>query len=417
MNIYTQRRNKLIDLLPDNSVCYIFAGDKVMMTNDESYPFFVDRNFFYLTGLKEEGAILKILKINNRITETLFILPFSEYLAKWVGGRIEASTARKISGVESVFETTDFDDDFAATYNLQRSVENFKIFTDLYRYEAIQDDKAAMKFVRDKLNKYPSLCFKDIFPLMKKLRLIKDEGEIADIKKAIDITNEGIKKMMAAICDGMNERVMEGIFNFNLTNYLSSNSFKSICASGIRATILHYVDNKHKVKDGELFLCDLGATFNEYQADISRTFPVNGHFTARQKEIYEVVLNAQKLVFEKAKPGETLRGLQKIVLDYYEKELPKHNLNLPVSEYYFHGVSHQLGLDTHDFSDRNDVVLEPGMIISNEPGLYIEKEAIGIRIEDDLLITEDGNVNLSSDIIKEVADIEAYMAKYNENVK
>lgn len=224
MNIYTQRRNKLIDLLPDNSVCYIFAGDKVMMTNDEAYPFFVDRNFFYLTGLKEEGAILKILKINNRITETLFILPFSEYLAKWVGGRIEASTARKISGVESVFETTDFDDDFAATYNLQRSVENFKIFTDLYRYEAIQDDKAAMKFVRDKLNKYPSLCFKDIFPLMKKLRLIKDEGEIADIKKAIDITNEGIKKMMAAICDGMNERVMEGIFNFNLTNYLSSNS-------------------------------------------------------------------------------------------------------------------------------------------------------------------------------------------------
>ncbi len=188
-------------------------------------------------------------------------------------------------------------------------------------------------------------------------------------------------------------------------NVCNKNAFKSICASGKRATVLHYSDNNQTMNDGELFLCDLGATFKNYCADISRTFPVNGKFTNRQKEIYEVVLGAQRVVEENAKPGITLRELNKLVVDYYTKELPKHNLNKDVSEYYFHGVSHHLGLDTHDVNIGN-VPLVAGNIITNEPGLYIEDENIGIRIEDDLLITGTGNTVLSSDIPKQIEDIE-----------
>ena len=155
-----------------------------------------------------------------------------------------------------------------------------------------------------------------------------------------------------------------------------------------------------------MFLCDLGATYKNYCADISRTFPVNGKFSDRQKEIYEVVLKAQKIVEENAKPGITLRQLNQMVVDFYKEELPKHGLNKDVSEYYFHGVSHYLGLDTHDVGSGMPITLEKGNVITNEPGLYIEDEGLGIRIEDDLLITDDGCEVLSIEIPKSIEDIE-----------
>lgn len=412
MNKFEERRNKLGSLLPNESVTYIFSGDKVMFANDEAYPFYCDRNFLYLTGIEEEGAILRIFKNKQGVLSTkLFILPYDEQMAKWVGGRIRKEEAINISSINSVSDISDLYDDVADMYRYGRDCDNFIFYVDTYFYESVQDEKAGYKFAKNLVSKYPSINLKDLYPLMKKIRLIKNDDEIEDIKKAIKITNQGILSMMKNIKPNMNERVVEATFDWVLAHNLSSQSFEAICASGKRATILHYSDNNQMVLDGELFLCDLGARYNHYQADISRTFPVNGKFSPRQKEIYEIVLKAQNIVFELAKPGVSLRQLQKAVVEFYTKELPKHGLLKPVSEYYFHGVSHQLGLDTHDFADGHDSVLKEGMVITNEPGLYIEDESIGIRIEDDLLITKDGNINLSKEIIKSVEEIENFMKK------
>ena len=158
-----------------------------------------------------------------------------------------------------------------------------------------------------------------------------------------------------------------------------------------------------------MFLCDLGATNDHYCADISRTFPVNGRFNERQKELYEIVLNANRMVAKKAAPGMSLKDLNKIVTDYYEEELPKHGLTKDVSEYYYHSVSHHLGLDTHDVDGGPGALLEAGNVITDEPGLYVADEGIGIRIEDDLLITNDGAIVLSEEIMKDIEDIENHM--------
>ena len=243
------------------------------------------------------------------------------------------------------------------------------------------------------------------------MRLVKDETEIANIRKAIRTTNLGIRQMMRTVRPELNEMAMDGVFSFVLAKSLCHDTaFKTIAASGKRATILHYSDNDQVMKNGELFLCDLGATYSYYCADISRTFPVNGKFSRRQREIYEIVLNAQKLVEKNARPGVKMRELNDLVVNYYKRELPKHGLKEDVSEYYFHSVSHHLGLDTHDVSGEKGAILQAGNVITNEPGLYISDEGIGIRIEDDLLITENGCEVLSREIMKDPDEIEAFMA-------
>ncbi len=406
MNLFSIRRERLIKDIAGNASIVLFSGNPVMKSEDEAFPFDVNRNFYYLTGLEKETMALVISKIDGQIIERLFILPFDELMAKWVGGRMLAEKASEISGVETVSDYSELDAYLASMLNRQRHNSDYKLYFDLWHYDASQEVTVAIKFANNIRNNYPAVNIKDIYPLIAKARMVKDDYELTCIKRAIAITNQGVRQMMSSIKPGMNEMTMEGLFNLVLAqNVCNKNAFKSICASGKRATVLHYSDNNMVMEDGDLFLCDLGATFKNYCADISRTFPVNGKFSDRQKEIYEVVLGAQKVVEENAKPGITLRELNALVVDYYTKELPKHNLNKDVSEYYFHGVSHHLGLDTHDVNIGN-VPLVAGNVITNEPGLYIEDENIGIRIEDDLLITGTGVTVLSNDIPKSIEDIE-----------
>ena len=232
------------------------------------------------------------------------------------------------------------------------------------------------------------------------------------MKKAIEITQEGIENMIDNIKPGMMEYEIEAYFDFTLKkNGIYEKAFKTIAASGKNATILHYVENNCRAEDGDLILFDLGAQYKYYNADISRTFPVNGKFTERQKQIYNVVLKAKEAVEEAARPGlpyKELNEIAKKVLTEGCKELGLIRDDKELVKYYFHSVSHYLGLDAHDIGIYN-TVLKPGMVITNEPGLYIEEEGIGIRIEDDLLITEDGCENLSKDILKTVEEIEDYM--------
>jgi len=235
------------------------------------------------------------------------------------------------------------------------------------------------------------------------------------MRQAQEHTRIAIEEMMRYAAPGMNERELEGAFDFALMKQgVREHAFSSIFAGGKRATTLHYSENNQVVNDGEMFLIDLGSAYGNYCADISRTFPVNGKFTDRQKELYNTVLEAQRIVIENAKPGLTTRDLNQMVIDYYETRLDDLGLRKDgktVRDYYYHGVSHQLGLDTHDICTDRERTLKPGMVITVEPGLYIEDESIGIRIENDVLITEDGCIDLSIAIPRTVEEIEAIMAK------
>lgn len=410
MNQYSKRREVLIKSFKSNSAMLFFSGKAPMKSQDEAYKFSVDRNFYYLTGLEQESMALLMYTIDGVTREQLFLLPYDEVLAKWVGGRILPEEASEISEIDDVNDLADLDDTISSLLNRTRRDPNFKFYFDFWHYNMDQAQTEADVYAKKLMDKYPYLICKDIFPIIAQMRLVKDEYEISCMRKAIHTTNLGIMQMMKTSRPGINEMSMEGVFDFVLRQSLcKENAFNTIAASGKRATILHYSENNHVMEDGDLFLCDLGATYNHYCADISRTFPVNGKFTDRQKEIYSIVLQAQKIVIENAKVGVKIRDLQQMVVDYYKVELPKHGLTKDVSEYYFHGVSHHIGLDTHDIDGGLGSVLQVGNVISNEPGLYIADEGIGIRIEDDLLITGTGCEVLSSEIIKEIDDIEKFM--------
>ena len=410
MNLYSNRREKILNSMKSNCAIMLFSGKAPMRSEDEAYEFSVNRNFYYLTGLQAEDMALLMCNINGVAHEYLFILPYNELLAKWVGGRVLPEKAKEISEIKDVRDVSEIDSVVASMLDRTRRDNSFAFYFDMWHYNMDQESTPAIDYANKLKSKYPYLIIKDVFPILTSMRLVKDEYEIASIRQAIHITNLGIQQMMRTAKPEVNEMVMEGVFDFVLRQALCrENAFATIAASGPRATILHYRDNNQSMKDGELFLCDLGATSNHYCADISRTFPVNGKFTDRQKEIYNIVLGAQRIVETSAKVGVKLRDLNQMVIDYYKIELPKHGLNKDVREYYFHSVSHHLGLDTHDVNGGLGDVLMAGNVITNEPGLYIEDENIGIRIEDDLLITGTGAEVLSKEIIKDPVDIEMFM--------
>jgi len=396
--------------LQTNAAVMLFSGKAPMRSEDEAYDFSVNRNFYYLTGLDREDMVLLMYTMDGTVREMLFVLPYDERLARWVGGRMSKEEASQISGIEDVEDVSSLDDIVASIMNRSRKDSTFRFCFDFWHYSMDQAKTPAHVYAEKLKEKYPYLIMKDIYPVLTHLRLVKDEYEINCIRNAIHVTNLGIQQMMRASRPGIYEMQMEAVFDFVLKQSLCrKTAFKTIAASGKRATVLHYSDNDQLMGDGELFLCDLGATCEYYNADISRTFPVNRSFTPRQRELYEIVLNAQKIVEENARPGVRMRDLNQMVIDYYKEELPKHGLNENVSEYYFHSCGHHLGLDTHDCDGGLGAVLEAGNVITNEPGLYITEEGIGIRIEDDLLITQEGAEVLSQEIMKDPDEIEAYM--------
>ena len=415
-NNYKIRRERLLEGKQGPCMVCIFSGNAPMKSLDEAYPFSVDRNFYYLTGIEKENMILVLRKTySGDIVETLYIEPYDEVLAKWVGPRMRANEATAISGIQSIRDIGDFDGDLNSVIERSRGLGKYQVYLDLWRYRANQPDTPAHTLAAKLQQRYPAVAIEEIYGDMAAMRAVKSDDEIAFMRKAQESTRVAIEAMMKHSYPGINESELEGAFDFALLKQgVRQHAFTSIVAGGVRATTLHYSENNCVVEDGQLVLIDLGSAEGNYAADISRTFPVNGKFTERQKEIYNTVLEAQRIVIENAKPGLTLRELNKMVVDYYETRLDDLGLRKDgkgVRDYYYHGVSHHLGLDTHDISTERESTLKPGMVITVEPGMYIEDESIGVRIENDVLITEDGCVDLSVNIPKTVEEIEALMAK------
>lgn len=408
--LFIANRKKFYDRLSDDSICILFSGNPPKKSADEMYAFSVNRNFFYITGIDEKDLVVVLSKINGNIETIIFIHKADPVMEKWVGKTISEQEAKERSGIDKV----SYKEDFHSYIHKTLISGNIKdIYLDLERSSYEEEKTVAEKLADELKEKYPYLFIKNAYPILSELRMIKSKDEIDEIRKAIAITGEGILNAMRNAKVGMREYEVEAYFDFVLkTNGVKDFAFKTIAASGKNATVLHYSDNNDLIGENEMILMDLGAAVNYYNADITRTFPVSGKFTDRQKQIYNIVLKAQQETIKAIAPGVPFKELNLVTRRVFLEELSKLGLahtDEELSKYYYHNVSHHLGLDTHDVGSR-EVVLKPGMVLTVEPGLYIEEESIGIRIEDDVVVTENGCEVLSSSIIKTVEEIEEYIS-------
>ena len=402
--LFEKNRKKILDQMEDNSIFVIFSN-KTDSDDIFKQSYNINRNFFYAFGILEYEDILVLTKINGKTTEFIYINEYDEFKSLWVGDYLTKEEVIEKSGIKDVRYLNNFES------NLSALLSNInKLYLDLSSV-GLSDllDKTAL-FARKIKDKLPYVNILNGRKLFTHARTVKEPEEIEEMKKAIEITNKGIKNILSHIGE-MYEYQLESYFDKSVKyNGATGYAFPTIAASGKNATCLHYMKNNSLAKNGDLILFDLGSSLNMYCSDISRTFPINGKFSERQKLFYNIVLNGQKLVFENAKVGITTKELNQILINYYAVELKRIGLikeDGEVSKYYYHGVSHHIGLDCHDLCEYTP--LKEGSIISNEPGLYIKEENIGIRIEDDILITKNGAVWLSSQILKEVDEIEDFI--------
>lgn len=408
----TNNRNKVFKRMLDNSVLILFAGHAPYKRGDEKYEFSPDRNFYYVTGIDRENQIIMFLKTESARSATLYIERDNGYLAKWVGANMTEDEARLESGIEEISYLDKFYGDLSDMV-FKNNIKH--IYIDLENREWDAAESESLKFANEFRKKYPAVDMIDTYPFFADLRMIKEPYELDLMRKAVKITTDGLEAMMKNARPGMYEYELEAYFDFVLTkNGVTDKAFKTIVASGERGTILHYSKNNCMTKDGDLVLVDCGAQYGWYCGDITRTFPVNGKYTPLQKQIYDIVLEGQRRVIETIRPGVKFSRLNETLKEFYFEELK--NLGLvsspeEVSKYYFHGVSHYLGAETHDIGRYGDRTLVPGMVLTVEPGLYIEEYGIGIRTEDDALVTENGCELLSDGFMKTTEEIEEFMGK------
>ncbi|MGG0212156.1 aminopeptidase P family protein [Bacillus mycoides] len=415
---FVQNRERLVNTLPDESITILFAGQAPHMSADAHYKFVPNRNFYYLTGIDKPNVIFMLKKFGNSVEETLFIEKSDPVMEKWDGKTVSKEDAEQISGIKKVVYIESFEKRMANTL----FTENVKhLYLDLERREWKGTETKTLAFAKHVREQYPHVLIGNVYPHICELRVFKTEEEIVIIKEAIAVTKEGIYNVLKHAKADVMEYELEAHFDFTLkSSGIKHHAFNTILASGKNATVLHYEDNDAQIQNGDLVLLDLGAQKDYYNADISYTFPASGTFSSRQKQIYNIVLKALKETTELIKPGLKFTALNEHTKKVLAEECKAIGLiqeDEELSKYYYHGVSHFLGLDTHDVGTYKGRVLEEGMVITIEPGLYIEEESIGIRIEDDILVTKDGYENLSKDIIREVEEIEEFMSENNVNVK
>ena len=410
-DVYIRNRSRFMEMIEDNSIAILFAGKSAKKTGDELYEFTPNRNFYYLAGIKEQEHIVVLSKSKDVISEKLFLKDLDLAAEMWNGRTLRDNEGKEISGIEDVVYMNDFN---SYIHTLINGAESINLYLDLDREAINEIDSIANIFGREIRNKYPQVIVKNLSNKIVPLRIIKSEEEIEEMKRAIEITIDGVRALMKNSKAGMKEYELEAYFDFQCkTKGAKDYAFRTIAAAGKNATILHYAENNSELKDGDLILFDLGAQWNLYNADITRTFPVNGKFNNRQKEVYEAVLRVNKAVIEKIKPGVNYKELNAWATDLIADECIKLGIikeKEEVRKYYWHSIGHSLGLDTHDVElQGRNFTFAPGMVFTVEPGIYIGEEGIGIRIEDDILVTKDGCKVLTEDMIKEVSEIEEFM--------
>jgi Xaa-Pro aminopeptidase len=420
---YESRRQRLFDLMDHGSALLVYAGVPKVSSADEDSPFEVNRNFYYLTGIDQEGSALLLINSDGEMQEFLFVLPYDPKKERWYGKRLTTKEASLISGLNNVLITTSLQGKIDSLLNVQ--IKEYgdikKFYLDFDREIKIADSTYTSDLKNTLSVSYPNVAFADCYPLITTLRLRKSMHEIAELRAAIATTKLAIYGTWAELKAGKKEYELADTFLHivNDNNRYQGLAFPTIMASGMHCTCLHYPTPLDTIKKDTLVLMDLGARNNYYCADVTRTVPVSGTYTPEQLSVYNIVLACNKMIADMAKPGVTIDELQSAAVWFLTREcLAKNYIEKKedIIKYYFHSISHFIGLDTHDpymaplDKSYKSVPLEPGMVISDEPGLYMENLGIGVRIEDDLLITENGCEVLTKDIVKEPKDIERFLA-------
>ncbi|MBQ4266272.1 MAG: aminopeptidase P N-terminal domain-containing protein [Clostridia bacterium] len=409
---YESRRKAVFEQMENGAVLVLYSGEGIPCSMDDCCPFEANHHFFYLTGLRRENMALVLSRSASQDKTILFIEEAIPSMERWTGKRVTRDEAKEISGIDDVRYIDSLQ---SALGRMVAREQVTAAYFDCYRNAMTDVDSYNVTKAKAFAAAYPTVTLKSAHSMLAAMRMVKDESEIAGIREAIAVTDKGLRRILSTLAPGQMEYQAQAEFEYAIRyNGAEGTAFDTIAGSGINGCMLHYGTNHCRMEDGKLLLLDLGAKMKGYCADITRTYPVSGKYSQRQKQIYDIVLRANQEVTKAAKPGLTLKQLNEIckqVLADGLLAIGKIEKAEDIGTYYMHGVSHHLGLDTHDAIAHDEVPLAPGMVITNEPGLYIDEEEIGIRIEDDLLITQDGCEVLSSDVPRTTEEIEALMAR------
>ncbi len=427
----------------DNSLLILFSGDHRVFSNDVNYPFRQENNLYYLTGINQSGIVLTIRKTNTGLEETLFFPRRDPSRETWTGRMLAADEAARSSAIAEIWDMDSLSVYLDGVLELTKSngsVDSLSVLV-------INEDQDAPEYLYGKASaiatgladRSSKVAVKDASTLLRHARLIKSDYEIQELKRAIGITEQALDRAMTTVEAGLYEYQIDGLINAVYRAAGATWGFPSVVGSGLNATTLHYEKYGRQLQNGELLLLDIGAEVGHYSADITRTIPVDGVFSEAQKSIYDIVLRAQQAAIDEVRPGATIRDVHTTARNIIKTGLL--NLGLITERdsnqyrhWFMHGTSHFVGLDVHDVGDPS-TVFRPGMVLTVEPGIYIREDAldyfepteknesfkrdvqiaferyrgIGVRIEDDLLVTEDGHEVLSAAVPKLTSAIEAAM--------
>jgi Xaa-Pro aminopeptidase len=422
VNLYLNNRNRFIKKMKPNSIA-IFHATPALPENSDAHAYYKPNSeVVWLSGVVQQETMVVLFPNNPDKTaqEVLVITRPNPELEKWNGHLLTKAEATAISGIKNVQYVDAFD---AMLHVMIHNADHIYLDTNENDRLDLSMPRIDLMYVHRLMKSYPLHQYLRAATIMKELRAVKTKYEVEVIKQAIDITHKAFNRTMKFIKPGVMEYEIEAeITHEFLRNRATRHAYGCILASGDRARVLHYVDNNQECKSGELILMDFGAEYGNYCADLSRTIPVNGKFTKRQKEVYDACLAVHEYCAKILKPSINYADYMEKVNKEMEKQLLNIGLiskadiknqdpnNPAFRKYFYHGIGHHLGLDVHDIGTRNKSVTE-GMLFTIEPGIYIEEEQMGVRIEDNYWLTKSGSINLFKGIPRTTAEIEAFMKK------
>lgn len=420
--LFITNRKNLRKKLKDNSVVVLNANDIMPTNSDGTMRFRQNSDLFHLTGVDQEETILVLCPDfpDEKYHEVLFVRETNDLIATWEGHKLTKEEAREATGIKTVMWLSEFPKLFN-TMMVMGNVHHVYLNTnDHYRADVAIEGRDA-RFIQWCQKKYPLHKYERLAPLMHELRCVKSKHEIDLMQKACDITEDAFRRVLKFVKPGVMEYEIEAEYAHEFLRQGSRCfAYEPIIASGSNSCVLHYIENQNACKDGDILLLDVGAEFANYNADLTRTIPVNGRFSPRQKEVYNAVLRVQRAAIKMLKPGVHYYQYHKEIQKITEQELiklklidkhdvKKQNPDKPLfMKYFMHGTSHMLGLDVHDVGSMYQKMV-PGMVWTVEPGIYIREEGVGVRIENNVVLTRNGNHDLMKNIPIEVEEIEEIM--------
>lgn len=407
---YKENRKAFMNTLGNESLALFFSGSPVRRTSDENYSFFADRNFVYLTGIEQKETILMMEKRDGEAGETIFLLPPDAHEERWSGRRIKEEEAAAVSGAVDFSSTEIFEKELKKILSSGRIK---RIYLDMDTEGVYVVSSAVQDMCQMLKADYPDIQIESSLPIMKRLRLIKKPCEIEAMEQAQRITREGILAMMRRSKPGMYEYQYKAEYDYALAqNGVLEAGFPSIISAGKNNFCIHYDSYTGQARDGDMVLNDVGVRWDHELTDVSRGWPCNGKYSAKQKLLFECAYRTSEHMFHTLRPGIPMGEVDAQIRRYNFEQLKEAGVLSSfedIGTYMWHGGAHHVGFDVHDVVAAKGAVLQPGMVFCVDVGIYHEEWGIGFRLEDNCLITEDGCRNLSKDIPRTVEDIEAVM--------